>query len=107
VKDWRTKDLAASVAAIRSARQLAGELNGPMHPAQLSDPASFICGNSQWRLDNCDRRNVFHVPTYVVASDSETHRPKAEDVGQKILEALADLWQRANSASPAVCTAPR
>lgn len=92
VEDRRTEDLAASVAAIRSARLLAGELSGPMHLAQLAGTPILIWADGQWRLDNCERWNVFRVPTYIVAND--THRPVPERVGQKIVEALADLRQR-------------
>jgi len=105
VEDRRAEDLATSVAAIRSARLLAGELSGPMHLAQLSGTAILIWADGQWRLDNCDRWNVFRVPTYIVAND--THRPKGEDVGQRILAALADLRQRTNHFSKAAYTLPR
>ena len=105
VEDRRSEDLAVSVAAIRSARLLAGELSGPMHLAQLSGTAILIWADGQWRLDNCDRWNVFRVPTYIVAND--THRPKGEDVGQRILAALADLRQRTNHFSKAAYTLPR
>ena len=100
VEDRRSEDLAASVAAIRSARLLAGELSGPMHLAQLSGTAILIWADGQWRLDNCERWNVFHVPTYIVAND--THRPEPERVGEKIVAALADLRQRTeNFSNPA------
>jgi len=100
VEDRRTEDLEASVAAIRSARLLAGELSGPMHLAQLSSTAILIWADGQWRLDNCEHWNIFRVPTYIVAND--THRPDPERVGGKILEALADLKQRpANFSKPA------
>ena len=105
VEDRRTEDLEASVAAIRSARLLAGELSGPMHLAQLSGTAILIWADGQWRLDNCERWNVFHVPTYIVAND--THRPDPERVGQKILEALADLRQRTNNVSTSAGTLPK
>jgi hypothetical protein len=92
VEDRRTEDLGASVAAIRSARLLAGELSGPMHLAQLAGTPILIWADGQWRLDNCERWNVFHVPTYIVAND--THQPEPERVGEKIVAALADLRQR-------------
>lgn len=104
VDDRRTEDLEASVAAIRSARILAGELSGPMHLAQLSGTAILIWADGQWRLDNCERWNVFHVPTYVVAND--THRPSPECVGQKILESLADLKRRTNDFTQPAYTLP-
>jgi len=92
VEDRRTEDLGASVAAIRRARMLAGELSGPMHLAQLAGTPILIWADGQWRLDNCERWNVFRVPTYIVAND--THQPEPERVGEKIVAALADLRQR-------------
>ncbi len=91
-EDRRSEDLAASVAAIRAARLLAGELSGPMHLAQLAGTPILIWAPGQWRLDNCERWNVFQVPTYVVSN--QTRPPEPEIVGQKILAALADLRQR-------------
>ncbi len=92
VEDRRTEDLAASVAAIRGARLLAGELSGPMHLAQLAGTPILIWADGQWRLDNCERWNVFRVPTYIVAND--THQPEPARVVRTITEALADLRQR-------------
>jgi hypothetical protein len=105
VEDRRTEDLEASVAAIRSARLLAGELSGPMHLAQLSGTPILIWADGQWRLDNCERWNVFRVPTYIVAND--THRPDPERVGEKIIEGLADLRQRTKDFSIPGCTRPQ
>jgi hypothetical protein len=104
VEDRRTEDLAASVAAIRSARLVAGELSGPMHLAQLSGTAILIWAPGQWRLDNCERWNVFRVPTYIVTN--EVRHPAPEEVGQKIIAALADLRQRAPSFSKPSFTLP-
>lgn len=92
VEDRRTEDLAASVAAIRSTRLLAGELSGPMHLAQLAGTPILIWAPGQWRLDNCERWNIFHVPTYIVSN--EIQPPLPETVGQKIIAALADLRSR-------------
>jgi len=92
VEDRRTEDLGASVAAIRSVRLLAGELSGPMHLAQLAGTAILIWAPGQWRLDNCERWNVFKVPTYIVTND--VCKPEPEIVGHKIMAALADLRQR-------------
>jgi hypothetical protein len=97
VEDRRTEDLAASVAAIRSARLLVGELSGPMHLAQLSGTAILIWADGQWRLDDCERWNVFRVPTYIVARD--TFRPDPDEVGKQILAALANLRQRTDNFS--------
>jgi hypothetical protein len=92
VEDRRTEDLAASVAAIRGARLLAGELSGPMHLAQLAGTPILIWAPGQWRLDNCERWNIFHVPTYIVSN--EIQPPSPERVGQKIIAAVADLRLR-------------
>ena len=91
-EDRRSENLAASVAAIRSARLLAGELSGPMHLAQLCGTPILIWAPGQWRLDNCECWNVFHVPTYIVTN--EIRHPEPEIVGQKIAAALADLRRR-------------
>jgi hypothetical protein len=95
VEDRRTEDLAASVAAIRSARLLAGELSGPMHLAQLAGTPILIWADGQWRVDGCIGWNVFHVPIYIVANN--TFRPDPEHVARKIFEAVSDLQQRKNS----------
>lgn len=92
VEDRRSEDLATSVAAISSARLLAGELSGPMHLAQLCGVPILIWADGQWRLDNCERWNVFKVPTYIVAND--THLPAPEKVSQKIISAVTALRQR-------------
>lgn len=92
VEDRRTEDLAASVAAIRSARLVAGELSGPMHLAQLAGTPILIWAPGQWRLDNCERWNIFQVPTYIVTNDIK--HPEPERVGAKIIAALADLRRR-------------
>lgn len=105
VEDRRTEDLAASVAAIRSARLLAGELSGPMHLAQLSGTAILIWAPGQWRLDNCEAWNVFQVPTYVVSN--AVRPPEPEVVGQKIVAALADLRQRTADFSRPAYTLPK
>jgi hypothetical protein len=105
VEDRRSEDLATSVAAIRSARLLAGELSGPMHLAQLSGTAILIWAPGQWRLDNCERWNIFKVPTYIVTN--EVRHPEPEDVGQNILAALADLKQRTNNYSKPAYTLPK
>ena len=105
VEDRRSEDLAASVAAIRSARLLTGELSGPMHLAQLSGTPILIWADGQWRLNGCERWNYFRVPTYVVAND--THQPKPETVAKKIVESLADLRQRTENFSRPAYTLPQ
>jgi hypothetical protein len=104
VQDRRTENLEDSVAAIRSARLLAGELSGPMHLAQLCGTAILIWADGQWRLDDCQRWNVFKVPTYIVAND--TFRPEPERVGQQIVEALADLRRRTGNFTKPAHTLP-
>jgi len=104
VADRRTEDLAASVAAIRSARVLAGELSGPMHLAQLSGTPILIWAPGQWRLDNCERWNIFKVPTYVVTN--EVRHPAPGEVGEKIMAALADLRHRTADFSKPAYTLP-
>jgi hypothetical protein len=88
-EDLRTEDLEASVAAISSARLLAGELSGPSHLAQLCGVPIIIWAPDQWRIDNCNRWNVFQVPTLVVAND--TSNPPPERVAEVIESALARL----------------
>jgi hypothetical protein len=105
VEDRRSEDLAASVAAIRSARLLAGELSGPMHLAQLAGTAILIWAPGQWRLDNCEHWNVFKVPTYIVTN--EVRHPEPAEVGNKILAALADLRRRTDNFSKPACTPPK
>jgi hypothetical protein len=104
VEDRRSEDLAVSVAAVRSARLVAGELSGPMHLAQLAGTAILIWAPGQWRLDNCERWNVFKVPTYIVTN--EVRHPEADEVGQKIITALADLRQRTDHFSKPAYTLP-
>jgi hypothetical protein len=105
VEDRRSEDLAASVAAVNSARLLAGELSGPMHLAQLCGVPILIWADGQWRLDDCAHWNVFRVPTYIVAND--TFQPEPERVAQKIHAALADLRQRTDDFRQPACTPPK
>src|SRR5260221_6397854 len=76
VEDLRTEALEARIAAISSARMLAGELRSPMHMARLCGVPILIWADGQWRLDNCERWNVFHGATFVIAND--THRPETD-----------------------------
>jgi hypothetical protein len=92
VEDLRSEDLEASIAAISSARLLAGELSGPMHLAQLCGVPILIWADGQWRLDTCERWNVFHVPTFIVAND--THRPEPGRVVEAVDRAVRDLRRR-------------
>jgi hypothetical protein len=92
VEDLRSADLAASIAAISSARLLAGELSGPMHLAQLCGVPILIWADGQWRLDTCAFWNIFHVPTFIVAND--THRPDTGRVVGMIDRAMRELRVR-------------
>jgi len=92
VEDLRSDDLRTSTAALCSARLLVGELSGPMHLAQLCGQPILIWADGQWRLDNCERWNVFRVPTYIVAND--THQPEPERILESLQAAMADLQRR-------------
>jgi hypothetical protein len=105
VVDRRSEDLRASVAAIRSARLLAGELSGPMHLAQLAGTPILIWADGQWRLDICEGWNVFRVPIYIVAND--TFRPDPDLVGRTIVKALDDLKLRTADFSRPAYVLPR
>ena len=105
MEDRRADNLEANARAISSARLLAGELSGPMHLAQLCGVPIVIWADGQWRLDNCERWNVFRVPTYVVAND--THRPDPAVAGRKIVEALNDLRTRTDGFRRTSQPAPR
>lgn len=89
VEDLRAENLEASVTAISSARLLVGELSGPSHLAQLCGVAILIWAPDQWRIDTCDRWNVFKVPTFVVAND--TSNPAPERVSEMIDRAMGQL----------------
>ena len=76
VEDLRSEDLESSVRVITGAKILVGELSGPMHLAQLSGTPILIWAPDQWRVDNCNRWNVFRVPTFVVANDTSSPPPE-------------------------------
>jgi hypothetical protein len=76
-----------------------------MHLAQLSGTAILIWAPGQWRLDNCERWNVFKVPTYIVTN--EVRHPEPEEVSQKIVAALADLRRRTEKFSRPASAPPR
>jgi hypothetical protein len=92
VEDLRSEDLAQSLAAISSARVVAGELSGPMHLAQLCAVPILIWADGQWRIDTCRYWNVFKAPLFVVAND--THRPDPVRVADVLDEALRELKTR-------------
>ena len=89
VEDLRSERLESSLAALSSVRLLAGELSGPMHLAQLCQTPILIWADGQWRLDNSERWNIFHVPTFIVAND--THRPDPARVVESIDRALREI----------------
>jgi hypothetical protein len=60
-----------------------------MHLAQLCGVPILIWADGQWRLDTCQNWNVFHVPIYIVAND--TQRPEPERVGEVIDRAMQEL----------------
>ena len=97
VEDLRSEEMEKSVEAISSARLLAGELSGPMHLAQLCGVPILIWAPGQWRIDNCNRWNVFHVPTFVVAND--TSSPDPELVSEMIDKAMRQLKESTDNFS--------
>jgi hypothetical protein len=104
VEDLRSEDLETSIAAISSARLLAGELSGPMHLAQLCGVPILIWADGQWRLDTCEYWNVFHVPTFIVAND--THRPETDRVVETVARAMQELRQRTENFTKPCYTLP-
>lgn len=90
--DLRRVDLRESVAAICSARALAGENSGATHLANLCGRPTILWANDQWRIDYSLRWNPFRVPIYVAAND--TFLPEPSRVLKAILRSLKDLRQR-------------
>jgi hypothetical protein len=88
-EDFRNVDLRVTVAAISSARIVAGENSGPMHLANLCGKPTLLWAQDQWRIDYSLRWNPFRVPIYTAAHD--TCRPAPELVCEKALTALRDL----------------
>jgi len=84
--------LRESVAAICSARMLAGENSGATHLANLCGRPTILWANDQWRIDYSLRWNPFGVPIYIAAND--TFRPEPAKVCRKIVESLNDLRAR-------------
>jgi len=62
----------------------------------------LIWADGQWRLDNCERWNVFHVPTFIVAND--THRPEVERVVEAVDRAVAELRRQSENFTKACYT---
>jgi ADP-heptose:LPS heptosyltransferase len=93
--DFRRVDLRESVAAIASARLVAGENSGATHLANLCGKPTVLWANDQWRIDYSLRWNPFRVPIYVAANN--TCQPAPEVVTRAIAEALNDLETRTDS----------
>jgi hypothetical protein len=91
-EDKRRVDLRESVAAISSARLLAGENSGAMHLANLCGRPTVLWANDQWRIDYSLRWNPFRVPIYVAANN--TCQPLPGEVFKAIVSALDDLKTR-------------
>ena len=88
-EDMRSVDLQQSVAAIHSARVVAGENSGAMHLANICGKPTILWANDQWRIDYSLRWNPFRVPIYTASND--THRPHPEVVLKTIRGALEEL----------------
>ena len=88
-EDGRRVDLRESVAAICSARLLAGENSGATHLANLCGQPTVLWANDPWRIDYSLRWNPFRVPIYTAAND--TCQPEPARVCRAIVEALNDL----------------
>ena len=90
--DHRSVDLRQTVAAISTARTVAGENSGPMHLANLCGKPTILWAQDQWRIDYSLRWNPFRVPIYIAAND--TCQPEPARVCLAILDALKDLRDR-------------
>ena len=77
VHDCRSEDLATSVKMISASRILVGELSGPIHLAQLCATPIVTWAPDQWRIDNCNRWNVFKVRTSIVANNTSSPSPNS------------------------------
>ncbi len=102
--DRRNVDLRQAVAAIASARAVAGENSGPMHLANLCGKPTILWANDQWRIDYSLRWNPFRVPIYIAANNS--CQPPPTVVGEAIANALKDLRQRSSNFTRPLYTLP-
>ncbi|MGH7993734.1 MAG: hypothetical protein ACREDQ_09475, partial [Limisphaerales bacterium] len=91
-EDMRRVNLRESVAAICSARALAGENSGASHLANLCGKPTILWANDQSRIDYSLRWNPFRVPIYIAAND--TFLPEPSRVLKAIINALEDLGKR-------------
>lgn len=94
-EDLRSEDLRESIAAICSARLVAGENSGPMHLANLCGLPTLIWAAAPWRIAYSLRWNPFDVPIFV-ATD-QTHQPDPRLIADRTAAALAGLerWKPA------------
>jgi ADP-heptose:LPS heptosyltransferase len=102
--DHRYVDLRMTVAAISTARVVAGENSGPMHLANICGKPTVIWAQHQWRVNYSLRWNPFRVPIYIAAND--TCRPEPARVRRAIVDALADLRQRTENFTRPCYTQP-
>jgi hypothetical protein len=103
-EDMRRVDLRESVAAICSARAVAGENSGAMHLANLCGKPTILWANDQWRIDYSLRWNPFRVPIYTAANN--TFLPEPPRVLEAIINALEDLRRRTENFSKPCYTLP-
>jgi len=90
--DYRSTDLRRTVAAISTARAVAGENSGPMHLANLCGKPTILWAQDQWRINYSLRWNPFRVPIYVAANN--TCQPSPQLICQAIVKAITDLRSR-------------
>ena len=102
--DHRNVDLRQTVAAICSARVVAGENSGPMHLANICGKPTILWAQDQWRIDFSLRWNPFRVPIYIAAND--TCQPAPERVCQAIVDSLEKLRATTNDFTQPVYTLP-
>ncbi|MGH8093188.1 MAG: hypothetical protein ACREIF_06935 [Chthoniobacterales bacterium] len=87
--DHRSVDLRQTIAAVSSARLVAGENSGPMHLANLCGKPTVVWAQDQWRIDFSLRWNPFRVPIYIAANN--TFQPDPQIVCDAVAAAIEDL----------------
>jgi len=103
-EDMRRVNLRESVAAICSARTLAGENSGGTHLANLCGKPTILWANDPWRIDYSLRWNPFRVPIYIAADD--TMQPEPARVFIILVDALQNLRERTNNYTQPAYTFP-
>lgn len=103
-EDYRSFDLRQTVAAISSARAVAGENSGPMHLANLCGKPTILWAEHQWRINFSLRWNPFRVPIYVAANN--TSQPSPEILCGTIESALSELRKKSNDFTKPLYTLP-